>query len=633
MLGYTRVFSPTILNDLRLGYTRLYVDWLTINEEPLNEKFGIKGTEPGQRGLANLAIAGYTAIGDATFLPNLTRANNYEITDVLHWNRGTHDLTFGGTIRHVQSTILTLPQTRGTFSFTGNFTRQTSPLGGGNGLADFLLGIPTNATVSGFSHAFYLRNPFGLFLQDAWRVTSKLTLHLGIRYERAPWYHDRYGNIANLFPAGPDGIPVLRRPGDPEVPHGSLTQPDNMNFAPRIGFAWQLAPKTVLRGGYGVFYGGEEQIGGGAMLHANPPFNPASAFPTNNIIPIILLKDGFPPGATSSTPNRPNLNSYSIENPTPYGQQWNFTLERQLLGDLVVSTAYVGSNSVHLYQTFQVNAPPPGPGDLNSRRPFHAPWHLLTASSQSATSAARTRGLANYHSLQLKAEKRYSNGLFFLISWMWSKSIDYAGITFGDGTSGGINNPADLRSERGRSSFDVHHRFVFSYGYELPFGKGKRFVSNAGSIAQAIIGGWQLQGISSVRGGLPFTVSATGNISNTQSGDRPDLIANPNLAGRERSIDRWFNPDAFRRQAPFTFGNAGRDIMSTPMQVVLDMSLFKNFVIDERYTLQFRAEAFNVPNHPNFGAPDTVLGTRTFATINSTLTPPRQYQFALKLSF
>ena len=173
---------------------------------------------------------------------------------------------------------------------------------------------------------------------------------------------------------------------------------------------------------------------------------------------------------------------------------------------------------------------------------------------------------------------------------------------------------------------------MFTYGYELPFGRGRKFWNTASGPVEHAIGGWQLQGITNYRTGLPFTVSAAGNVSNTQSGDRPDAIAPADLPGGERLIDRWFNTAAFRAQAPFTFGNSGRDTVSAPAQFGMDFSLFKNFLVRERVTLQFRAEVFNLPNHANFAAPNPVLGTAAFGRITATTTAPRQYQFALKCS-
>ncbi|MCI0621615.1 MAG: TonB-dependent receptor [Acidobacteria bacterium] len=633
VLGHTHIFSPTLLSDLRLGYTRIVADWAPTNSEPLNQKFGIKGTQPDLPGLASLGISGYQSLGDPGFLPNITKANNYELSGALHWNKSRHDVALGANGRHVQSTLFTTPQTRGQFGFTGNFTRQTSPLTAGNGLADFLLGIPTGSTISGTAQGFYLRSPLALYIQDNWRLSSRLALNLGLRYERAPFYHERYGNIGNLFlpGAGGAGVPRLLTPRDPGVPGSSLVSVDNTNFAPRLGFAYELSSKMVLRGAYGIFYGAEEQVGGGSMLHNNPPFNTRSDFATNNLVPNLLLSTGFPLGAV---PQRPRLIVMSEDFPSPYSQQWNVTIERQLAGELVVSAAYVGSASAHVYHGNEINAPPPGPGNVNDRRPIdRVDFPVFGVIPVGAIFRTEPRGLANYHSLQLRAEKRYTSGLFLLGSWIYSKAIDLSGDLYGDGASGGINNNSDIRAERGRASFDVRHRAVVSYGYELPFGKGRALAKALPAAVDHLVGGWQIQGITTFRSGLPFTVSATGNASNTQSGDRPDLIGDPHLPSEQRSIDRWFDSAAFRRQAQFTFGNAGRNILSGPRLANFDFSLFKNFVLRESVTVQFRSEVFNLMNSAHFGQPGATLGTAPFGRIQSTVAPPRQFQFALKLLF
>lgn len=632
LIGYTHIFSSSLLSETRLAYTRVVADWATSNPQPLNQKYGIEGTAPELPGLAEMSLSGYATLGDPGYLPNLTKANNYEIAETIHWNRSRHDVSFGLNARQVQSTLYTLPQNRGSFSFTGNFTRQTSPLSGGNAIADFLLGIPTTATISTTSQCFYIRNPLALFVQDNWRVSKRLTVNLGLRYERAPWYHERYNSIANLFRTSGSSIPKLLTPDSPGVPGNNLVSTPNLNFAPRAGLVYQISNGLVMRAGYGVFYGAEEQMGGGVLLQTNPPFGAASAFATDNVSPNILLRSGFPPGASFGNVQRPNLNALSLNFPSPVSHQWNATLETKLPGNVVGTVAYVGSVGNHMFMTFPINAPPPGPGNINTRRPINVvEVPLLGIIPVGAIAMTEPRGLSNYHSLQVKAERRYSNGLFLLTSWIYSKAIDYGGEANGDGSSGNPNNPADLSQERGRSSYDLRHRVVVSYGYELPFGKGRAFARDVNRFADFLVGGWQMQGITTYQTGLPFTVSATGNASNTQSGDRPNVVGDPNTG--IRSLDRWFDTAAFQRQAQYTFGNAGRDILSAPGIVNWSGSLFKNFVIREQTILQFRAEAFNLMNTANFARPGSQLGTASFGVISATATPPRQWQFALKLLF
>lgn len=631
----THAVSPRLINSFRAGYTRLTTQEQTTNSEPLNQTFGIRGTPPDLPGLAELAISGFQGLGDPGFLPRVTKANTYEVADTLLWTRGTHSFKAGITIRHVQSTLFTVPQTRGNFSFTGNFTHQTSPQTSGIGLADFLLGIPTTATLSSTSHAFYLRTPFGAFLEDSWHVTSRLTLNLGLRYDRAPWYRDRYGNAANLFLEQDPLNPPLLTDKDPGVPGPSLVETDNNNFAPRVGLAYQISPKNVLRLGYGVFYGAEEPIGGGLMLQNNPPFLIASSFTTDNLRPNLLLREGFPPGAVTQRPQRLSLISLSREFPAPYSQQWNVTLERQVAGDLVVSAAYVGATGTHLYQSRAENVPPPGPGDLNSRRPIQAVnVPTLGVLPIGAVSRIEPRGRSSYHSLQLRSEKRFSQGLFFLISWIYSKAIDDAGWPLGPSVTGdSANNPKDLSKERALATFDVRNRLVISYGYELPFGRGRAFLHDLWPAVNHLVGGWQIQSITTIRSGLPFTVVATGNASNTVSGNRPDLIGNPTLPSKEQRVERFFNTEAFQRQRAFTFGNAGRNILTSDGLVNFDFSIFKNIDVHDKLRLQFRAESFNAFNTPSFGFPGSTLGTPTFGVVTSTTVRPRQYQLGLKVIF
>jgi hypothetical protein len=225
-----------------------------------------------------------------------------------------------------------------------------------------------------------------------------------------------------------------------------------------------------------------------------------------------------------------------------------------------------------------------------------------------------------------------SSGLTFLTAYTLSKAIDdsYGGL---DDTTSPPNNNADLAAERSRASFDVRHRLVFSYIYELPFGKGRHFLSAASPLVDGLVGGWQVEGLSTIRSGMPFSVTATGNLSNTESASRPNLVGNPRLSSGQQSIDHFFNTDAFQFQAPYTFGNAGRNILTGPDFVEFDFSVIKLVHIRERLSLQFRAEAFNVFNHPIFGFPGSTLGVGGFGVISSTAFPPRELQFGMKLVF
>ncbi|HEY7306338.1 MAG TPA: TonB-dependent receptor [Bryobacteraceae bacterium] len=630
--GLDHTFSPTLLNQLRIGYTRLNTNRNTVNTHPLNQEFGINGTVPVQ-GLAELDISDFQSLGDPQFQPNQKVANTYEVRNDISWVRGKHTISIGGQIMQVQSSIFVARNTRGEFSFADSFTRQTSTLEGGSGLADLLLGIPTNSGVSTPSQAYYIRSPFAAYIQDSWRMTRRLTITAGVRYDLQPWYHERYGNIANLVLDGYMPNPPLVTPRSAGVPNGSLVDTNSLNFAPRLGFAYELSSKTVLRAGYGLFFGGEEQIGGGLMLHSNPPFLLSSNFSTDSVHPDILLGVGFPPGAVTTNPVRPSFVNFPEAFPTPYSQQWNFTFEQEISPNLVVSASYVGSTSTHLSSAFSANSPPPGPGNINSRRPIKE-VDIPTVGTIPIGDITRVepRGLANYHSLQLRAEKRMSSGLTFLTAYTLSKAIDdsYGGL---DDTTSPPNNNADLAAERSRASFDVRHRLVFSYIYELPFGKGRHFLSAASPLVDGLVGGWQVEGLSTIRSGMPFSVTATGNLSNTESASRPNLVGNPRLSSGQQSIDHFFNTDAFQFQAPYTFGNAGRNILTGPDFVEFDFSVIKLVHIRERLSLQFRAEAFNVFNHPIFGFPGSTLGVGGFGVISSTAFPPRELQFGMKLVF
>jgi len=305
-------------------------------------------------------------------------------------------------------------------------------------------------------------------------------------------------------------------------------------------------------------------------------------------------------------------------------QQWNLTVERQLTSSLLVRTSYVGSHGNHLNIALNENVAYPGPGPVAPRRPYPQYGKI---------SAWEQRGLSNYDGLQLSAEKRLSRGLSFLAAYTYSKSLDEgAGGNSSDGESRiNIQNPRDLRADYGLSNFDYRHRFTLSSIYQLPFGRGRRFLGNANRFADLAVGGWQLSSILTLQSGAPFTVNLANATANTGTFTRPNRICNGNLPSSKQSINEWFDVSCFVAPPPYTFGNAGRNILIGPGLETWDLGLDKDFHMTERLGLQFRAEFFNALNHANFGIPNNAIGDPGAGTDSYVITNARQIQFALRM--
>ncbi len=410
---------------------------------------------------------------------------------------------------------------------------------------------------------------------------------------------------------------------------------DGNNWAPRFGFAYAWQPKTVFRGGYGISYYPDKFGATGGTLNNNYPFITVQQVSPDRftINPALNIANGIavPARPDLSVPSVPLVGQATYFDPNyriAYIQFWNFTIQRQISKDTVLETAYVGTKGTHLFGNNHVNLnqPDPGPGAIDPRRPFYALAPLaanipLRDSSESSI----------YHSLQAKFQKRMTSGFWLLSSYTYSKSIDDNATSFDTHDWAGV--------VRGPSATDFTHSWTTSALYELPVGKGHMFLSSMHPVAQAIIGGWQLNGIYSFRTGLPSSASlSTGLVSstvNTGGASRPDQIASSELPKDQRTIYHYFNTAAF--VAPptnsYRYGNAGRDTIRGPSFSSLDASMFKNFRFAERYNLQFRGEFFNLPNHPNYAQPNTQVGNAAIGTITTLAGNMRQTQLGLKLLF
>jgi len=695
-LSEIHAFAPTLVNELRFGYNRINSHRLQPNSNvDVSGQLGLLGVpfSPNFGGLPNMCFTNLACIGSSDFLPSIEKQNSYVFNENLNWIRGRHSLKFGTEIRKEQFTIAQVSTPRGDMTFGPDFTDNPAmPLNpdgsttGGVDFASFLLGIPDSANISTLRNVDYHRKIFSFYGQDDLRMTSRLTLNLGLRYEIFMPITEGHnematfnfaqdslivptGQNAQLTPAIASFLPILRNGSS------GLISPDYTNVAPRVGAAYSITNKLVLRGGYGIFYGGQEN---GPFSFPSPGFNPpffyqqAFTSPCGTPTPpnanpadpgncAIGLKSGPPldtslminnfwtqgyPATSLTDPNNPLLYSIDPHLRTPMMQQWHFGLQYQLPSETALELTYAGSHGQRLYGFYNGNQAVPSPdpnAPLAPRRPFPA--------VDGTIDTFRSNTISNYNSLQVHLEKRLTHGLQFEVSYTYSHALDEASSA----SLGSLNN-GDFRDQRfpgmeyGNSDVDVRHRIVISYAYQLPFGRGKTFVGNANGFLNQLIGNWQLAGITSASTGNwytvsdPFTNSANNDCGGTVAWNcaRPDVIGNPN--GKPCIAGTFYNTCAFISNPVLgTYGNAGRNVVRGPGYQIWDMSLLKLFPVREQMRFEFRADFFNIWNHTNlltgpFGAAGQVEPVAVELNTDQMGFPqaardPRLIQFALKFLF
>lgn len=539
------------------------------------------------------------------------KENDYQLADTFSWVHGNHTLKFGGDIRRYRLDLSTSNDY--SLGFDGRWT--------GNPVADMLYGYAAtgfsygpNGNIPFTSHGFDTRRwDQSYFAQDDWRVTRNLTINLGLRWDYLGPVSDQRDNLNNFnFATG-----TTQNVGDSDYPTGNSNFffRNTHDFGPRLGFAWSPAflPHTVFRGGYGVFYmewQGEGDLGAAPKNALIYNFNAVPGDPSG-----LGFANPFPVADVAAA-GTPYILAFQFPIPQPYIEQWNFTIQHQLKGNILLEAAYVGNGGRHIWLFNEFNQPVPGPGSLVSR----VPYPQVAYDSELVT----PQGTSNYHALQLKVEKRFGSGLSFLSSYSRSKAIDLESDMIYR-----IYNRFDISQDHGLSDNDMPNRFVASWLYQLPVGRGRHYLSGASPVVNQILGGWGVGGITLFESGYPFTVTASGDPANWGYGTRPNLVGQ--WRGPQ-TVDEWFNTSAFAIPAQYTLGNEGRNIVRGPGINDWDLNIEKSFRITESKQLQFRSEFYNSFNHASFNPPDANLGDASFAVIDSA-TPGRIIQFALKLYF
>ena len=589
-------------------------------------------------GVPKVNIQGFDAVGRHTSTPQFQTPRTWNPRATFSLSRGAHFIKFGAEFLKVSTRINDLNATIGRMNFENRFTNRA--------VGDLLLGLPSQLALTSFTIMDQGQNMQFYFVQDDYRISPKLTANLGVRYEYATPPLEKDNQFANFDPA--TGTMVFAKDGS--VFERALIHPDRNNVAPRIGFAYAPWKRMVVRGGYGVFYTHTVRQGREGLLGFNPPYlidnllqaTVSGAAAVASAAPFQLV-NGYPsglldPGAIAPTVGR---RAQDANQRTPYIQQFNIGAQYELRPDLVLDVAFVGNKGTKLN----------GFRNLNQRAVITNPDGSQSAGARPYPNFGdiqwmENRVSSNYKSLQTRLEKRFSNGLSGLVSYTWGEAL--TGAPDHISTSGGgpgfdtgvFREPQDgnnLRAEYGPAEFDVTHRFVVSYVWELPVGRGRHFGSDWTGPMEFLLGGWQLTGIHVAQSGLALTATLGGSTVLNIGGERrarPNLVGDPVLPESERTLSRYFNTDAFAAFSPGTqaFGNAGIGIMRGPAYVNFDFTLAKNFRVGDRRSVQFRTELFNAFNHPNFGPPNIQRESSGFGQI-LTAGNARIVQFGLKFYF
>lgn len=620
--SYSRVLSPRLISESRFGFahTRYFRTTQNNTFDPSKIIPGLITPAEGLGGLPTVSITGFRGFFDQPGSGD--RQRSYEVLQTVNWTRNKHTVKAGFEFQRASSrNWQNPPPYRGQFNFDGRYS--------GHAFADFLLGAPSlTGRVSKNVLAEPLNSRYAAFLQDDWNLSRKLTLNLGLRYEYAGLFTNGQGDMSNFYPdlgklVVIDGTPDARLMAalpvvmgqDAGIGRGNWLNRDRNNWAPRVGFAYRPFGNTrfVVRSSYGIYY---NVIPGytffGFVL--NPPFRLSETFePGAGTTPSLTLANAFP-GAGAVAGN-PSLTAFSRDRRTPYHQQWNFTLEGEVLPNTALRASYVGNKGTHLERQFPLNDPAPAPGALQPRRPYQ-PFGSITYYESGRDSIL--------HQLQLSAIRRFAQGLSFQVEYQFSRAL-------GEQVYGlAPMDNRNTRLDRGNLDFIRRHVTRANYVYDLPFGKGKRWLGSVSGAADKLLSGWQLTGILAFGSGEPFSVTFTSQVLGWPS-SRADIVGDPGLP--DRSTARWFNPAAFAVPAPFTYGNSARNLLFGPGYFDWDVGIFKNTAIGERMMLEFRGEFFNFLNHANFGLPAANISVPSTVGRISSAGDPRTIQFGMRLRF
>ncbi len=704
VVGLTYVITPSLVLDIRASYVRFPYDRLeSFPNISLSKTFGFPAYMDQQipiihggpgTSIPSFGISGYTT---ASGLHILSTEDDYLLTPNLSWVKGKHTLKFGADWRDMQDTYY---QTfdGGSFSFNNNFTAANglNPGATGNGLASMLLGYGSSGSETAFSVPWESLRYQGYYVEDTWQATSKLTVTAGVRWEIPGVWTERYNRVSSFNPTEvnpalqADGITLNGRPilgavdfaNTSEHPDKGMMKEHFDLVAPRLGLAYRLGDRTVIRAGAGIYYLPSN------TYFANAPWGQTiNQYGTSwlstldgGVTPYYTISNPFPNGFNQTPGNLPHAQAQAAliggsigQTPLlnlayPYQGQWNFTVQRQLPAGMALEAAYAGNTGVHLptsgltanalpYQDLSLgtalNALVPNPfyglvqtGTLSAPTVTQAQLLLPFPEYTGVSEAFADVFHSTYHALQMKVEKRFSHGGSVIGSYTFSKLMaNVSSLTgwldSGVGSGPGIQNPYNLSAEKSLSGFDSRQRLTIGYVFDLPFGPGHKYLSGGNAFEQKLVGGWNLSGITTFQEGFPLALTATGTPNGPGYGRRPNVIAgcNPVISGPATSrLTGWFNVSCYSVPAGYTLGNESATDPVLRGQGIdnFDFSLAKKTPITERFNLEFRAEVYNLFNRVQFGLPNTQLTTAANPTtgyITTQINQPRLIQLMMRLRF
>jgi hypothetical protein len=665
VLANTRVFSSSKVNEFRFGYNSMFnnVSQELAGVENVNEKIGtaVKVTDPNSWGVPNISLQGSTlsGFGNDANGPFTIDDKVYQFVDNFSWIRGKHSFRFGGDYRYNQFLQIGNEFARARFTANGSFTGNGNTLSGGYNGADFMLGaLSVIESAVALAKSDFRNNEWGLYIDDTYKVTPKLTVNWGVRWEVAQPLLDKFGLQPNFqlrqpLPSiandpNPNNHPVFVRTGTGNFYDGldfrftgpvqlardgrlgdRLIKTDYNNIAPRLGIAYSPSSTWSFRAGFGVFFSQESKnsifdMNRATGGRANPPIDlqgiPSVTF--QNFINTSQLPVSFAPGLTWGA-------DHNLRN--TYSMQYLFNVQRTLGSNSTLELGYTGNQVRRVHYLVNANAPLPGISQFDTREPYPE-WHGIQFLNGD--------GIGNYNAFSAKLSQRFSRSLTTLFSYTWSKALDENSAIRGTGSDFTLANQRCRSCDYGPAGFNIPQRFVTSILYTLPFGKGNRFL-NQGGVVNHVVGGWQVSTITTVQSGTsinPDSWDSAGMGAGFPHSNRLHCVAGVNPVAENPTSDRYFVREAFRNTVAGEYGNCGRNVLIAPSTWNVDFSAMKDFRINEKHALQFRMEMFNAPNHPAWGRPNAAWGSQSqtpaasFGRIRST-SQLRQIQFALKYHF
>ncbi|MCU1330016.1 MAG: TonB-dependent receptor [Bryobacterales bacterium] len=699
-VSFTRVWSPTIVSETRASFTRLVTSRVgAVPDLDAYAQFGIGGYNPttsaaNNGGLPNFSASGYTGFGGAQWSPTLEYNNVWDFVQNISIAKGGHAIKMGAEFRQIKFPFFQVPAPHGIVNYSNNQTAfpstNSSSLSGnintltGDGIASALIGQIDNSSISTTNFISSQKVAWAGYFQDDWKVNRKLTINIGVRYELWSPIGERFGRQANFdlqtmtlyIPKGKQqdlALPPNFATAFPnvKVSRGEVNQYlipwDKFDIGPRIGIAYQVAPKTVIRAGYGIFYGGEENQGGSPNRGEGVPFNQQSDLtrPASGVSSFVGISDPLcaaagcqfmPGGLTGGFPSTPfSLNAtikflgVATNFRNPLVHKWNVMFQRELPYDMALELGYEGNHQAHQLilanpDTYTNLGTTDSSISANSRRYINAACPTCTSVGNNIQTAI-TNGFGNYAAGTAKLEKRFSRGLQFLTAYTWSHALANAGTTLSGSSNFGFPDPSNWASGYSSAAWDIRHSFTTGFNYDVPFGRGKQFGANLNKAADIILGNWHLNGLVTLRTGVTYTLNGQ-SCQGVWSRCMPDVIpgytANQAPAGG-RKPEQWFDINAYKVAASLTGGNLGIQNMTGPPTRTVDFSTFKDFNLTERFKFQFRGEAINLANHPVFSNPGMNINDSkavnpnnngNFGLITSTVNgTERRIQGSLRLSF